>query len=214
MTRTVALDPSNPEPGLIKEAAAILKMGGVVAYPTETFYALGVSPFDQRGLQRLFIIKGRSREKPVALIVAEPEMIKLVALSPGIEVDKLMGTLWPGPLTIILEARPDLSSLLTGGTSSVGVRVSSCLVARELSQAFGGPITATSANLSGSPSPITGKQVLDFLADKIDLLLDCGLLPGGSPSTVVRIVAGKTVLIREGAVTMDAIERALSTKGH
>ncbi|HSM92903.1 MAG TPA: L-threonylcarbamoyladenylate synthase [Anaeromyxobacteraceae bacterium] len=191
----------------IERVAALLRRGGVVAYPTETFYGLGALARDAAALDRLARAKGRPEGKPLPLIAADAAMVEEVAVL-GATARRLAAAFWPGPLTLVLGARPGLPDPITGGTGTVGIRVPGSEVARALCRAAGGPIVSTSANPAGGPPPASGGALDAALRARIDGLLDAGPTPGGRPSTVVRVDGERLVLLREGAIAFDAVERA------
>ncbi|MEW6427631.1 MAG: L-threonylcarbamoyladenylate synthase [Thermodesulfobacteriota bacterium] len=185
----------------LRRAAEIIRQRGIVAFPTETFYGLAVDPFDRRAVARLFSVKERSPDKPVLVLVNNlDQLYRLVTEIPDLY-QPLMGRHWPGPLTLIFPAVAQLPDLLTGNTGTVGVRISSHPLACALVEAVGGPVTATSANLSGQPAAGDVEEVRRQLGDRIDYLLDGGPTKGGSGSTIVGLAAGHLTLIRAGAVT-------------
>lgn len=197
----------------VDRVAAILRGGGVVAYPTETFYGLGALARDAGALDRLARAKGRPEGKPLPLVAADVAMVAEVAVLEGVAL-ALAARFWPGPLTLVLPARPGLAAPITGGTGTVGVRVPGSEVARALCRAAGGPIVSTSANPSGGPPPASASALDAALVARIDALLDAGPTPGGAPSTVVTLRGGRPALLREGAVPFDEIERvALLAQG-
>ena len=204
MTR-VSLDPLAPDSTVVAAAAEVLRRGGVVAYPTDTLYGLAVDATNDEAVERLFTLKGRDAASAIALIAADLDMAQRAAANGfGVIERRLASEFWPGPLTIVVPAAPALSAgLAPRGT--IGVRVPAHLVARSLAAAFGGNITATSANLSGKPSSVTAEEVAVALGDRIDLLLDAGPAPGGAPSTIVEIVGGRPLLHRAGAVAWDRV---------
>ena len=190
----------------IVTACKVLRAGGVVAFPTETYYGLAVDPFNPAALSRLFTLKGRAADKPVLLIVENPSQLStLVAEIPRSFV-LLMERFWPGPLTLVFPGAPSLSGMLTGGRDTIGVRVSSHPVARQLVRAFGGPITATSANFSGHPAAVTAGGVRDQFGPEVDAVLDGGATPGGQGSTLLGYQEGKVCLLRAGVTPFAEIE--------
>jgi len=194
----------------IVTACKVLRAGGVVAFPTETYYGLAVDPFNPAALSRLFTLKGRAADKPVLLIVENPSQLStLVAEIPRSFV-LLMERFWPGPLTLVFPGAPSLSGMLTGGRDTIGVRVSSHPVARQLVRAFGGPITATSANFSGHPAAVTAGGVRDQFGPEVDAVLDGGATPGGQGSTLLGYQEGKVCLLRAGVTPFAEIEAVLA----
>jgi L-threonylcarbamoyladenylate synthase len=195
---------------VLARACALLRAGGVVAFPTETYYGLAVDPFNPAALSRLFALKGRSADKPVLLIVDDSsQLVSLVAEIPPV-FTMLMQKFWPGPLTLVFPGAPSLPEMLTGHRSTIGVRVSSHPVARQLVRAYGRPITATSANLSGHQPAVTPDGVRAQLGPDLDLVLDGGETPGGWGSTLLGYQEGKVCLLRAGVIPFGEIEAALS----
>jgi L-threonylcarbamoyladenylate synthase len=191
----------------IERLAALLRGGGVIAYPTETFYGLGALAGDVAALARLARAKGRPEGKPLPLIAADGAMVERVAAL-GPVARRLAARLWPGPLTLVLPALPGLPEPITCGTGTVGIRVPGSEVARALCRAAGAPIVSTSANPSGGPPPASAAALDAALVARIDGVLDAGATPGGRPSTVVRIDGERLTLLRDGAIPFDAVERA------
>jgi L-threonylcarbamoyladenylate synthase len=192
----------------VAAAARTLRRGGLVAYPTETFYGLGALAHDAGALARLASAKLRPEGKPLPLLAADLGQVEAVAeLSPAAR--RLAARFWPGPLTLIVPARPGLDEAITAGTGTVGIRVPGSEVARALAAAAGGAIVSTSANLSGEPPPCTADALSPELRARLDGVLDGGPTPGGLPSTVVALDAAAPRLVRAGAVPFDDVRRAL-----
>src|SRR3990167_9776167 len=185
-----------------KRVRDIFKKGGIIAYPTETFYGLGVDPFNEAAIKKLFELKGRGSDKPVSILIKDKKMLLEVAEEIPLLAEKLIKKFWPGPLTIIFKAKKSIPSLLTGGTGKIGVRISSNPITQKLLEEIDSPITATSANPSGKKSPVTAKEVMDYFGDKIDLVLDGGVLYGKLGSTVIDVTEGELTVIREGEISI------------
>jgi L-threonylcarbamoyladenylate synthase len=194
---------------ILGQAGRVLAAGGVVACPTETFYALAVDAFQERALQKLLEIKGRTVEKAFLVLVADQEMVTEVTELITPPAKKLMAAFWPGPLTLILPARPGLPLPLTGGTGTIGVRQSGHPLARRLCQGYGRPITGTSANLSGRKPLVEAAQVQEELGDVVDLILADGPCAGGLPSTIVNVVRQPPRLVRAGAIDVLELEKCV-----
>ena len=188
------------------EARRVLRSGGVLALPTETFYALAVNPFDPAALARLFALKARPAAKPVLVLIAGPEMLFQVVREVPAAAIPLMAAFWPGPLTLILPARLDLPPLLTGGTGTVGLRQPRQALVCRLLTALGLPLTGTSANRSGQEPLTTAAAVARELGGEVDLILDAGPCPGGLPSTIVDVTVSPPRLVRAGALATSAIQ--------
>jgi L-threonylcarbamoyladenylate synthase len=202
MTRVIAVEPLGPASSALHEAAAVLRAGGLVAFPTETFYGLGAAALDPGAVRRVFEIKGRPDGKPVLVLVDSVAMLDAVALEVPPRARTLMAAHWPGALTLVFRARSEVPAEVTAGTGTVGVRLSAHAVARALVTALGQPITAPSANPSGSTPPTTGAAVLAHFGGRLDLLLDGGATTGGEPSTVLDVTVDPPRVVRAGAVRL------------
>ena len=207
--RRVFVDPESPQRDAIREAAHWILNGAIVAVPTDTLYGLAVDPFRSDAVRRLFAAKGRAAGHAIPLIAADVSQImkQLAPLPPPTA--RLAERFWPGPLTVLVATPVSLARDVDGGTGTVGVRVPNDGVARAIAEACGRPITATSANISGEPATANPDDVERMLGDRIDLLIDTGLLPGGLPSTIIDATSGEARLVRAGAVGWDEIERCL-----
>ncbi len=195
--KTIAVNAVSPEPELLLQAADALANGGVVAFPTDTFYGLAVDPRNVQAVDRLYALKGRSAASALTLIAADGAQAAQAA-SFGPAARKLAARWWPGPLTIVAQAQPVIPSTTLGGGGTVGVRVPDHAVARGIARAFGFCITATSANLSGQPPAVSASDV-SSLPD-IDLVIDAGTTRGGVASTIVDATTEKVRLVRAGAI--------------
>lgn len=190
----------------LRRAAEIVRGGGVVAFPTETYYGLAVDPFQPAALERLFAVKRRPADLPILVLVSGPEQLGLLAASVPPLFSVLIDRFWPGPLTLVCPARADLPTRLTGNTGTVGVRRSPLAAANQLIAACGGPLTATSANLSGQPPAVTAAEAFALFGDSVDLVLDGGATPGGQGSTLVGVRAGRLCCLRAGVVPFAAVQ--------
>ncbi|MDO9042023.1 MAG: L-threonylcarbamoyladenylate synthase [Desulfocapsaceae bacterium] len=186
-------------------AVAVLEQGGIVAFPTETFYGLAVDPFNEKALTDLFRLKGRPSHKPfLVLIQNETQLTSLASSIPPVY-RPLMQAFWPGPLTLVFPAVARLSPVLIGDSNGIGVRISPHPVARAFGQMWGRPMTATSANLSGMPAARTAYEVRQFFGDEVACVLDGGQTPGGMSSTVVGLYQGELQLIRAGVIEFSSL---------
>lgn len=201
MSLIIKLDPLHPDEQRLREAAAVLREGKTVAFPTETFYALGVSAFQEKAIQHVFSIKGRTFDQPLPLIIHGDSMLEEIAARVPDAARTLMRLFWPGPLSLIVEASKKIPPLLTAFTGTVAVRDSSHPVARLLIEIAGIPVTSTSANVSGDPSCASPEAVQAQIGDLIDLIIDGGPTPGGLPSTIVDLTVSPPRIVREGAVS-------------
>jgi L-threonylcarbamoyladenylate synthase len=209
ITRMVAIDPVSPAPSLIAMAAALIRAGELVAFPTETVYGLGADALNPGALGRIYAAKGRPSDNPLILHLADQAELSLVAAPvPDIAL-ALMHTFWPGPLTLILPKTSRVPDLATGGLATVAVRMPAHPVARALISASEVPLAAPSANRSGRPSPTTAKHVLDDLNGLLPMILDGGPTAIGVESTVLDVTCTPPIILRPGGVSREAIEAAI-----
>jgi L-threonylcarbamoyladenylate synthase len=199
-TALAAVDAADPDPATLARAAGILRDGGLVAFPTETFYGLGASAGDAAAVRRVFHVKGREESKPLLVLVDSVAMAESLAGEVTARARELMARHWPGALTVVVRARADVPRELTAGTGTIGLRLSPHPVARGLVRALGGPITAPSANPAGAAPPTRAADVLAVFGGRIDLVLDGGATTGGPASTVVDVTSDVARVLRQGAV--------------
>jgi L-threonylcarbamoyladenylate synthase len=190
---------------VLLKAVHILKSGGIIAYPTETFYGLGVKFDREDSLRRLCEIKGRPLEKAMPLIIGHMEQLPLLATEINSLAMKLMKQFWPGPLTLIFPAKDTLSEFITAGTGKVAVRIPGKSFALDLARYCGFPFTATSANPSGMPPAQNAETVKKFFGEKIDLIVDCGPAAGLLPSTIVDVAGDDIKILREGVLKQELL---------
>ncbi|MGD8352421.1 MAG: L-threonylcarbamoyladenylate synthase [Nitrospirota bacterium] len=188
----------------LDRALRVLGGGGIVAYPTETFYGLGARFNDASALKRLLEIKGRASDKPLSLIVGTEASLSLVAAEVTETARRLIDSYWPGPLTILFRAREGLHEALSL-EGKVAVRVPGESVGLHLARALAFPITATSANPAGGEPPSRAEEAARLLPEGVDLLIDAGPTPGGKPSTVVDASGDEMRLVRPGAVEVPGL---------
>jgi L-threonylcarbamoyladenylate synthase len=190
-----------PDPQGIKKAAQILLRGGIIAFPTETFYGLAADALNEGALKKIFQVKGREEGKPLLLLVADKNWLKGLVQNISPLAERLMDRFWPGPLTLVFNTSPQLSPLLTADTGKIGVRLSPHPVTQALVQAVGRAITGTSANLSGQPGTLTAREVFQSLGESLDAVLDGGKTAGGPGSTVLDVSDPPPRIIREGMIS-------------
>jgi len=200
MPQIFTINPQSPDDAALHEAAAVIRRGGIALYPTETFYGLGVLFNNEEALVRLFAAKGRRETKPVLLLIENS--MELEKLTPEIipEALALAERWWPGPLTMLFRALPNLSPYLTGDEGKIGCRISSHPLAQRLVELVGEPITSTSANLAGAPSATRIADISPGLLDLVDVIIDAGETPGGPASTLLDVSAHPFIVLREGAI--------------
>lgn len=205
ITRVLKVNRERPEPEVIEEAAAALRAGRLVAFPTETVYGLGAHALDSNAVQKIFDAKGRPANDPLIVHIAHIGQVSQVAVGMSAAARKLALSFWAGPLTLILKKKPDVPDLVTAGLPSVAVRVPSHRVARALMEMAGIPIAAPSANRFSRPSPTTAAHVLEDLDGRVDLILDAGPTDIGLESTIVDCSVEPPVLRRPGGITLEQV---------
>ena len=211
-SRIFKIDPAQISAEAICDAACILKSGGLVVYPTETFYALGAIPWIAEAVERVFEIKGRDLGKPLPLIASDRQAVLGAASEWPESAEALARMFWPGPLSMVIPAVASLPAVLHARTGKIAVRISSHPVARLLAQASGGLIVSTSANMAGeSPAKSPGGICAELILS-VEALLDAGNLPGGLPSAIVDISVQPPALIRAGKIAWKDIRWAIERK--
>ena len=185
----------NPE--AYYQCVETLRNGGIICYPTETFYALGVDPWNQSACEKLYKLKKRSAEKELPLIASSTEMVSRFCDTSDPRFNILAQKFWPGPLTIVLPAKDQ--------SSSYAIRVSSNVSARLISEMFGSPVISTSANISGQEPVRKPDDLNPELSDGIDVVLNAGVCPGGLPSTIISLMKSAPEILREGAIASKEI---------
>jgi len=193
----------------LTEAVAVLRRGGLVAFPTETVYGLGADATNADALDRLFTVKGRPREHPVIVHLGEAAQIDAWALDVTPEAHKLADACWPGPLTLVVRRSPRVLDAVTGGHNTVGLRVPRQPLALALLHAFGGGIAAPSANRFGRVSPTSAADVRSDLGDDVDVVLDGGPSAVGVESTIVDCSGPDPAILRLGGCAKERIEELL-----
>lgn len=194
---------------VLNAAAETMQKGGIIAYPTETFYGLGAQFDLEKPVETIFLLKHRYFNNPLPLIIGSQNLLTLIADPPNELALRLIQKFWPGPLTLLLPAKQGLPVLITGDSGKVGVRIPGKSFALELAQHANFPITSTSANISGKPPAQDAEAVHRYFADSIDLIIDGGTTSGGNPSTIVDACSATLRIVREGAIRSDEINRAV-----
>ena len=186
-------------PQLLNQAVELLRDGGVVAFPTDTVYGVGVDPFQPEAVRKLYRIKGRPDDKPIAILVGSIADVEQVAQSASEPFSRLADRFWPGGLTLILEAR-DFPPEITAGGSTVGVRMPDHPLTLELLRGFGGPIATTSANISGEEPATSAGEVGAQLGDRVNLIVDGGTTFTKVASTVLNLSVSPPKILRHGGI--------------
>jgi L-threonylcarbamoyladenylate synthase len=209
MTVLLAVDPLAPQADRIAQAAAVLRAGGLVAFPTETVYGLGAHALDAAAVRRIFEAKGRPAHNPLIVHIAATAEVREVAADWPASAARLAECFWPGPLTLVLPKNARVPYEVTAGGPTVAVRLPAHPVARALLEAAGIPVAAPSANRSSRLSPTRAEHVLRDLEGCIDLVLDGGPCPGGIESTVLDLTTSPPRLLRPGLVSLAELEAVI-----
>ena len=199
-----------PEPEIIAEAAAIIKQGGVVVFPTRCLYGLGADALDPHAVEKIIKIKQRPADNPILVLIDCRRQLDSLVVNISPVAMAIMDTFWPGRVTLVFEAGDTLSNRLTAHTGKIGVRLAGHPVASALIKQVGSPVTGTSANLSGKPGCRQIQYLDPPIAKRVDLVLDAGMLEGGVGSTVVDVTEDRPQILREGQVTAEQILRILA----
>lgn len=189
--------------------ANIIKNGGVVIFPTETVYGIGANGLNLEAVKKIYIAKGRKQDNPLILHISSMQMLSQIACNISEMEYKLMENFWPGPFTIILERKPIVPNIVTGGLNTVGIRMPSGKIALKLIESAGAPIAAPSANISGKPSGTNISDIIDELYNKVDYIIDGGDCDVGLESTVVRVIDGIPTILRPGKITPEQIKKVV-----
>jgi L-threonylcarbamoyladenylate synthase len=190
------------------KAAEIVRRGNVIGYRTDTLYGLGVDPLNAVAVSKVIDLKGREDGKPILLLISDPEVIPKFLTQTSTAFHELSERFWPGPLTLIGEARGELPRELTAGTGTLGLRLPDSKTLRDLVSACGGALTATSANPSGKPAALSAPEVESYFP-QIDLIVDGGCVTATEASTVLEVLGSRPRLIREGRIKRMELARWL-----
>jgi L-threonylcarbamoyladenylate synthase len=204
----IEIHPERPDPQAIERIAGILRRGGIVAYPTETFYGLGADGLDPVAVERIFAAKGRDFRSPVSLIIGRLEDLEPLVEEIPAAGRRLIEAFWPGALTLVFRASGIIPPRLTAGTGKIGIRLSGLPAARAVAAAIGRPVTATSANRSGERECNTAGEVLSQLGEAVDAVADGGPTAGGLGSTFVDVTGGAPLILRRGAIEEGGVRKA------
>jgi L-threonylcarbamoyladenylate synthase len=218
-TRVVKIDPENIDFEKITQAAEVIKKGGIVAFPTETVYGLAADYANKQAVDRVFVVKKRPKQKPLTVQIRDITDLEKLGCDVSAFAYQLMSKFWPGPLTLVLPARPFTPTLspegrgkkdkLIGGASkqgrTIGVRIPENKIARSLIELSQRPLVVPSANLSGKPAAQTAQEVLQIFNGLIEFVIDGGKAQLGIASTVVDLSVSPLKVLREGAIAQKDI---------
>jgi L-threonylcarbamoyladenylate synthase len=206
---TIRVDSRAPDPEIIRAGAATIHSGGVVIYPTQCLYGLGVDAFNESAIDCIFDIKRRPGQKPLLILIPDKRFLSRLTDHIPPAAKKLIKAFWPGSLTLIFKAGAAVSEKLTAGTGKIGVRLPGHPIARQLVQAAARPITGTSANLSGAPGCRNFHDIPLSVIGRANFAMDAGPLKGGPGSTVVDITVNPPQILRVGIIPAESIVKAL-----
>ncbi len=205
-TRIEAIDVDSPDRRLLRRAARLIIDGEVLVCPTDTGYAFAANALDEKAVARVFNLKGRAYSNPIHVTVSSITEAKNYAYV-NEAARHLARRFLPGALTLVLPKKEIVPSLLVAGRNTIGIRVPDNKVILGLAKMTKLPLTSTSANISGWPSPLTAEEVFSQLGNKVDLIIDGGHCPGGKESTVVDVTGETPVILREGAISREELEQ-------
>ncbi|MCR5673470.1 MAG: threonylcarbamoyl-AMP synthase [Lachnospiraceae bacterium] len=203
------VDADDIDMSVIKKAGRIIKDGGIVAFPTETVYGLGGDALNADSSRKIYEAKGRPSDNPLIVHIADMDDLYKIVTAVSPEAKELAARFWPGPLTMIFPKNPTVPDRTTGGLDTVAVRFPSHPVAQAFIKAAGGFIAAPSANISGRPSPTTGKHVLEDMSGRIDMIIDSGKCDIGLESTIIDLTSDEPMMLRPGYVSEKMLEEAI-----
>ncbi len=208
-TKIISMNPEHIDEKKLAEAAEVLKMGGLVAFPTETVYGLGANALDEKAVEKIFQAKGRPSDNPLIVHISEIEEIEPLVRNVSERARILMKAFWPGPLTLIFEKSERIPKRITAGLDTVAIRMPLHPIARKLIQLAQVPVAAPSANLSGRPSPTCPEHVIEDLQEKVDIIISGGNCSVGLESTVLDITEEIPMILRPGGITREQLEDVL-----
>lgn len=211
--KLIRINPMNPEPELIELAAQAILAGQVIGYPTETVYGLGANALNRQAVEQVFELKGRDRSRPILVIAGNMDQVRqLVVLSELSE--RLARLFWPGPLTLVLPAKPETPQYLLSADGKLGLRIPGHAICLELLKRCGVPITSSSANLSGGQNPVSVAEVVASFGDRLELIIDGGQLSSPTPSTIIAVMDDEIFLLRSGSISRLELERQIGKHIH
>ena len=194
------INPDNPGADMIQAAAAVIRKGGVIAFPTRCLYGMGADAFNPDAVGRIFKIKQRNAQNPILILIDDPIRLKSLVTHISVAAKVIAERFWPGRVTLVFDASAQVPEYLTAGTGKIGIRLAGHPVAAALAGAIQGPVTGTSANVSGCPGCHQIGDLMPEVAQQLDLILDAGPLEEGRGSTVVDVTGKFPRVLREGVV--------------
>jgi len=204
------INSQKPEVEIIKEAAGVIKQGGVIVFPTRCLYGLGADAMNPNAVERIIEIKQRPADNPILVLIHSKKQLEMLVEKIPPAANAIMEAFWPGRVTLVFDARGTLPDLLTAQTGKIGVRLAGHPVAAAMLRQVKGPVTGTSANLSGRPGCSRLSDMDPQITGQVDLVLDAGRLQGGVGSTVVDVTEEPPQILREGQIAASQIMGSLN----
>ncbi|MGD0354729.1 MAG: L-threonylcarbamoyladenylate synthase [Dehalococcoidia bacterium] len=198
----------------VNQAVAVLRGGGIIAYPTDTVYGLGADIYNDEAVARVFHIKERPLNQPLPVLIADSRQVELLTGDLSRATQLLMKKYWPGGLTIIVNKSSDFNSLVLAGGAKIGIRMPDHDITRAVIRELGRPIVGTSANLHDRPAALTASEVIDQLGNRVDFILNGGRCPGGKESTVIDLTIEPPAILRRGMIAEKEIMALIKTGGN
>lgn len=211
MTERLVLHPDALDGKIVTRAVEVLQRGGIIVYPTDTIYGLGADPFNPEAVARLQRAKQRFERKPILLIAHSIDAVRTVVKGLSRDALQLAEKFWPGPLTMVLPARENVPMEITQGSGTIGVRIPSNPFCLRLTEIYGGPITSTSANITGRPTPEEVDGIVRMLGESVELYLDAGRVASTTPSTIVDLSTVPPRVLRQGVIAVTQVQEFIPT---
>jgi len=203
------LDPQNPPEEIVANIADVVRQGGLLVYPTDTVYGLGTTPFNLESVRRIYELKGRDFQKPMNLLVGSIEALRQLVEEIPPKGQKIIEYFWPGPLTLVFRARPEIQGPFLGPGQTLGIRYPNHPFCLALMRRADVPLISTSANYAGGKDPTILDEIPEEIRQAVDVLIDGGEAPSSKPSTVVDITTDPPRLLRVGDISPEKIERVV-----
>ncbi len=203
----VKVNPNSINSKIIENALSFLSRGEIIAFPTDTVYGVGGDIFSKAAINRIYRLKNRPTNKPINALISSEEQLKMIVESIPAEARSIIKKFWPGPLTIILKKKTEVSNEVTSGLDTIGVRMPNNRVALEIIKKFEKPLATTSANISDKPSPLTADDVYNNFQESLPIIIDSQEKALGIESTIVTFASSKPQILRIGAITQEELSR-------
>ena len=203
----VKINPNSISEEIIDNAVSLLNRGEIIAFPTDTVYGVGGDIFNEVAINRIFRLKNRPTNKPINALVSSEEQLKMIVESIPLDAISIIDKFWPGPLTVILKKKNEVSDKVTSSLDTIGVRMPNNRVALEIIKKFEKPLATTSANISDKPSPLTAEEVFNNFQEGLPMIIDSQEKALGIESTIITFTSLKPQILRIGAVTKEELSQ-------